>query len=172
MAAPAGAQVGAVSIELRIKAAFLYNFARFIEWPAHVLEQQPATIVVGILGRDPFGTILEQTFRDKTVHGRTFEVRRIRSVPEITECHIVYVSPSEHRNVDSIVLAAAEGGVLTVSHLDEFAERGGMINFVLEDNRIRFEVNLLAAQQAGFRFHAQLLQLARAVHREIRRREK
>jgi hypothetical protein len=149
--------------EYEVKAAFLYNFARFVEWPAAALHDPGAPFVIAILGRDPFGSILDETVAGKTVAGRPIEVHRVPRVDDCRNAQIVYVSPSEHLNTAAILKALERPGVLTVGDTDGFAQQGGAINFTVQARRVRFEINPSVAEQAGLKMSSQLLKLATLV---------
>jgi hypothetical protein len=151
--------------EYEVKAAFLYNFARFVEWPATSLRDPDSPFVIAILGRDPFGAILDETVAGKTVAGRPIEVRRVPRVDDARDAQIVFISPSERPNTAAILKALDRPGVLTVGDTDGFAQRGGAINFVLQARKVRFEINPAAAEQAGLKMSSQLLKLATLVAR-------
>jgi len=150
--------------EYQVKAAFLYNFGRFVQWPA----QEEAVFRICVLGEDPFGSALEETLQDKTVHQRKLLARRIERVEEAPGCQILFVSSSEEGHLRQILAALRGRSVLTVSELPRFAERGGMISFRLENNRVRFDINLGATERARLTVSSQLLKLARIVRDEGR----
>ena len=149
--------------EYEVKAAFLYNFARFVEWPAAALHDPGAPFVIAILGRDPFGAVLDETVAGKTVAGRPIEVHRIPRVDDARDAQIVFVAPSERANMAAILKALERPGVLTVGDTDGFALRGGAINFTVQARRVRFEINPAVAEQAGLKMSSQLLKLATLV---------
>lgn len=149
--------------EYEVKAAFLYNFARFVEWPRESGHDPGATFVIAILGHDPFGAVLDETVAGKAVGGRPIEVRRVSRVDEAREAQIVFVAPSERPNTAAILKAIARPGVLTVGDTDGFASQGGAINFTLQARRVRFEINPAAAEQARLKMSSQLLKLATLV---------
>ncbi len=149
--------------EYEVKAAFLYNFARFVEWPAEAGHDPAAPFVIAVLGHDPFGPILDETVAGKTVGGRPIEVRRVSRPDEAREAQIVFVSPSERPNVAAILKALERPGVLTVGDTDGFAVQGGAINFTVHARRVRFEINPAAAEQARLKMSSQLLKLATLV---------
>jgi hypothetical protein len=149
--------------EYEVKAAFLYNFARFVEWPAEAGQVPGTPFVIAILGRDPFGAVLDETVAGKTVGGRPIEVRRVPRVDEARDAQIVFVSPSERANVAAILKALERPGVLTVGDTDGFATHGGAINFTVQARRVRFEINPSVAEQAGLKMSSQLLKLATLV---------
>ena len=149
--------------EFEVKAAFLYNFARFVEWPAETGHDAGTPFVIAILGRDPFGAVLDDTVAGKTVGGRPIEVRRIARADEARDAQIVFVSPSERPNTAAILKALERPGILTVGDTDGFASQGGAINFTVQARRVRFEINPTAAEQARLKMSSQLLKLATLV---------
>lgn len=161
-AAPLPAQNDASMPEDDIKAAFLFSFAKFIEWPPRAGED--AALVVGVLGRDGFAATLEQTVRGKTVNGKPLVVKRLARPQEALGCHVVFIGGGDRNRVKQILSALPASGVLTVGEAEQFAQWGGIINFVKETNRIRFEINADAATRAGLRISSRVLQLARVVH--------
>ncbi|MFH1688319.1 MAG: YfiR family protein [bacterium] len=156
-------QDGAHPSEYEVKAAYLYNFAKFVQWPSEALPDS-ATIVIGILGDDPFGAILEQTIRDKVVRGRGLKVFHAGTLDQAVDCHILFIGESEGGRLESILDRLAERSVLTVSDMDSFAEQGGMIGFEIQNKNIRFEINLLAAKVARLNVSSRLLDVAVRVY--------
>ena len=151
----------AAPTEYEVKAAFLYNFARFVEWPVEGERAEP--FVIAILGRDPFGAVLDETVAGKTVAGRPIQVKRATRVDEVSDAHIVFVSSSENKDLPTILKALDRPGVLTVGDMDGFAQRGGAINFTMQSRRVRFEINPTRAEQAHLKMSSQLLKLATLV---------
>lgn len=147
--------------EYQVKAAFLYNFAKFVEWPAGAFETAQAPFLVCVLGADPFGTDLERTLKNEKIGGREINVRRIKRVQEREGCHILFVSKSERDSLPQILGALKNAAVLTVSEFDSFTQLGGMINLYVEDRRIRFEINVAPAENAGLKISSKLLKLAK-----------
>jgi len=161
--APAGAQPLAISAhEYQVKAAFLYNFFRFVEWPANNGDAK-APVVIVVFGRDPFGPALYQAVRGKNLNGRPFEVRRTSQISEVLPCHLVFVSAQERRRTPELVKALEGAGVLTVGEADDFLEQGGAVRFATEDNKVRFVINLEAVRRSGLKISSRLLSLARVV---------
>ena len=147
--------------EYQLKAAFLYHFAQFTEWPDKAFEKPSSPLVIGVLGDNPFGQLLEQTLRGKTLLQRPVVYRTIRSLDEATNnCHILFISSSEKKRLTEICMALQNRTVLTVSEVEGFLEAGGMIDFVRQGNKIRFQINDSAAKAAGLRIRAKLLSLA------------
>jgi hypothetical protein len=149
--------------EYEVKAAFLYNCAKFVRWPATVFAGPEAPLVIGILGEDPFGEVLDETVRNRVVQDRRIVIRRLASIKDAARCHLLFISTSEIERLPGILRTVHQTAVLTVSEIDRFAERGGIIYPYVEDKRIRFEVNLSAANMAGLSISSQLLKLARRV---------
>jgi uncharacterized protein DUF4154 len=160
----AGAVAGWSSTpEYQVKAAFLYNFAKFVEWPAGAAGPT-APIVICVIGHDPFGAVLDQTVQSKTINGRPLAVKRPADPAGLRSCRILFVGSSEGDQLPGLLKMAERAGILTVGDMDGFPRMGGMIGFVLEDNKVRFEVNVDAVERARIRISSQLLQLARVVH--------
>jgi hypothetical protein len=147
--------------EYEVKAAFLYNFARFVEWPPDRLRAEP--FVIAVLGHDPFGPVLDETVSGKMVAGRPIQVKRASRVDEVRDAQIVFVSASENKDLPAILKALDKPGVLTVGDVDGFAERGGAINVTVQSRRVRFEINPTQAEQAHLKMSSQLLKLATLV---------
>jgi hypothetical protein len=148
--------------EYELKAAFVYNFARFVEWPAHSFKEPSDPIKVCILGENPFGRALDNALQGKVVDSRTFIVEQISDSRHAIGCHILFVSASERKRVPAI-LESVTSGVLTVGDLDGFAAQGGVVNFTLEAGKVRFEINVAAAGQQGLRVSSKLLSVAKIV---------
>jgi hypothetical protein len=146
--------------EYQLKAAFLFNFAKFVEWPPEAFAEARSPIVIGILGENPFGGDLERTIRNKTISNRSLAVKEIRSLAEATNCHLLFISTSEKQRLPEIIQGLRGASVLTVGETERFTEAGGMINFVLEGNKIRFRINDEAAKSAGLKISSKLLSLA------------
>jgi hypothetical protein len=154
------------SSEYLIKAGFIFNFAKFVEWPQTTFAQPDSPIVIGILGTDPFGAIIDHIVQDKKIGGRGFVVKRLKwgtDLKDLKECKILFVGASERVHIDELVQIVKGLPILTVGETPGFAEHGGVIRFILEDNRVRFEVNVEAARQAGITISSRLLTLARII---------
>jgi YfiR/HmsC-like len=149
--------------DYQVKAVYLMNFARFVEWPDKLgMRQDSFTICV--FGPDPFGRTLDTMLAGETIAGRGAVAKRVSTPQDFSDCRILFVSSAETGSLSRIVEAANKQGVLTVSDLPHFAGRGGMIQFVTDDKRVRFEVNLTAAQRAGLTLSSELLKVATLVH--------
>ena len=151
------------SKEYQIKAAFLFNFAQFVEWPSAAFADSQTPISIGVLGDDPFGAVLDQTVQGETIHSRKLVVQRSRRLEDLKGCHLLFISKSEKSRVGDILSGLGSSSVLTVSETESFARRGGIINFYLDGNKVRFEINAQAAQQKGIKISSQLLKLGKAV---------
>lgn len=152
LSAPLQAQLA----EYEIKAAFLFNFAKFVTWP----EEPPGNMMLCIIGNDPFGQALD-VLADKEVHGKPLQIRQIASAEAGAGCHILFVSRSETSQLEKLfAFFNQESGLLTVSDISNFAARGGMIELLLEGNKVRFAINVSAARNAGLGMSSKLLQLA------------
>ena len=154
------------SSEYLIKAGFIYNFAKFVEWPATAFADADSPIVIGVIGVDPFGSLIDRIVEDKKIGSHGFVVRRFRwgkDLKDLKDCKILFVSPSEKGHMDEILQMVKGLPILTVGETPGFAERGGMIRFTLEDNRVRFEVNVEAARQVNLNISSRLLTLAKII---------
>jgi YfiR/HmsC-like len=149
--------------EYQVKAAFLYNFAKFVEWPPGGFSDASAPLRICVLGQDPFGQELRNITNEKTVNGRKLQIDHMVDVHLARTCHILFIASSEKTQLNRILEGVRGSYVLTVGDTKGFAELGGMINFVLEKNRVQFEVNHKAAEQAGLKISSKLLNVAKLV---------
>jgi hypothetical protein len=147
--------------EYEIKAAFLYNFVKFVEWPNEVLPET-SDITVCVLGGEPSVEPLE-SINGKTVRGRRLSVRRIRAITNVESCHVLFISSSEEGRLPQVMQNLHGSSVLTVGEMERFIASGGIINFVVERNKVRFEINPTSAERARLKLSSQLLSLARVV---------
>lgn len=157
-----GAQGGASS-EYQVKAAFLYHFAQFVEWPPEAFKDADSPVTYCTVGDDPFQGALDSSLNGKALGARRFRVWHLKQAEQAEGCHVLFIGGRDKKSIPS-TLASVEGkATLTVGETDGFAQDGGMIGFCLEDNKIRFEINLGAAQRAKLKISARLLALARKV---------
>ena len=147
------------SREYMIKAAFLYNFAKFIEWPSNTFEDSKSPVRLCVLGKNPFGIALE-SIEGKPIHGRKLIIERLNNTKEIKICHILFISESEKKQLDFILENIKDLNILTIGDTKNFARLGGIINFTMVKKKIRFEINLDAANRAGLKISSKLLKLA------------
>lgn len=151
--------------EYEVKAAFLFQFTRFVEWPPTMFPDAEAPLVVGVLGQDPFGDHLRSAFQGRTAQGRQIVVRHVRHGQQLQQCHLLFVSASEEARIPDLLRTVGTAGVLTVGDSPGFAEAGGAVNFVIEAARVKLEVNMRAAERARIRISSKMLTLARIVDR-------
>jgi hypothetical protein len=146
--------------EYEVKAAFLYNFAKFVEWPSGRGDEP---FVVAVVGDDPFGEALERTLAGKTVSDRRLVVRRAPAVEDVTGADIVFVSSSESARLPQVLKHLEGTPTLTVGEMDDFVGRGGMVGFRVLDDIVRFDVNLDRVSKARLKMSSQLVRIARRV---------
>jgi len=152
------------SSEYLIKAGFIYNFGKLVEWPGSAFPQPTSPIVIGILGNDTFAATLEHVVEGKKIDARPFVVKRLRWRKDFNcSCHILFIAAAETMHAEDAILAQKNTPVLTIAERAGFARRGGVINFTLEDSKVRFEVNVDAARQVGLNISSRLLSLAKIV---------
>ena len=146
--------------EYEVKAAYLYNLGRFVEWPQDVPAGQANEFAICVLGRDPFGSALDSTISGESIDGKRVVARRISKVDAAPGCRVLFISSSENTRLNEILAAVSRESVLTVSDFPHFLQQGGMVQFVLLEERVRFEVNLAAAEQARLSLSSELLKVA------------
>jgi len=145
--------------ESQVKAAYLFNFGKFVHWPVASLSQTDS-LEICVLGKNPFGSVLDATVKGETIGGKSVTSRTVPSLRDGAACNIVYVSMSEEGRLSSILSEAKQLSALTVSDIPHFAQRGGMIEFVNQEGRIRFEVNAAALVEARLTVSSELLKVA------------
>jgi hypothetical protein len=149
--------------DYQVKAAFLLNFTKFIEWPASAFEEANSALSICLLGDDPFNGLLEKLVEGEAVNGHKLVVRSIRQVPKSRSCQVLFINKPE-KEIPAI-LAETGNGVLTVSDREGFLRDGGMIAFVIQSRHVRFDINLRAASRATLSLSARLLNVARLVQK-------
>jgi hypothetical protein len=162
-APPAWGQPGGTT-GYEVKIAFLFNFAKFIEWPASSFATSQSPFAICVLGLNPFGNILDETLQGQMIGDRPLAVRRLKEKSEARSCQIVFVSTSESPHLADIVGTLRGANVLLVGETNGFAASGGTIEFTLEDDHVRFAINTDAAARSGLKFSSKLLALAKLVH--------
>ncbi|HEX4004261.1 MAG TPA: YfiR family protein [Candidatus Acidoferrales bacterium] len=160
---PARAAQGNPS-EYQLKAAFVYNFAKFVDWPPKTYSNPQSPFAICILGDDPFGSLIDDALQGKTVADHPVVIRREKDATAARHCQIVFVSASEKHRLPEILEALKGANILIVGDFDGFAARGGTIELTLQDSRVRFAINPTAADDAGLRISSKLLALATIVH--------
>jgi YfiR/HmsC-like len=149
--------------EYQVKAAYLFNFLKFVEYPGESFTDPLAPIVIGVVGDDPFGGALPQVVIGKTVQGRDLVIHVYRTGEELRGAHILFISSSERKRLPMILSRLRGASVLTVSDTEGFLEAGGMIQFLNESGRVRFAINVDATGRAKLKMSSKLLGLARVV---------
>jgi hypothetical protein len=147
----------------QIEAVFLYNFAKYVDWPAAAFSEAAAPLTIGVLGTDPFGDNLQHAVEGKTIKGRPFVLRHLTVDSDLRCCQILFISHSAAADMEKILERAAALPILTVGEDDAFAQNGGIIDFVLKDAKVRLEIDLPAARQAGLTISSRLLAVADTV---------
>jgi hypothetical protein len=149
--------------EYEVKAAYLYNFGRFVDWPQEAPPTRASDFQICVLGEDPFGAALDSTISGEKIDGKNVSARRVSKIDEAAECRILFISLSERAQIKAMLSTLAKSSILTVSDEPQFIQKGGMVQFVLADGRVRFEINVGAARQAGLSLSSDLLKVAARV---------
>jgi len=161
-----GATAGQTSpTEYDVKAAYLFNFGKFVKWPAAKQARRGEPFNICVLGQDRFGGALERVTSGEAINGSPVGIRRLTTPEEAASCQIVFVDKSEERRMPMLLPQLERANVLTVSDMPGFSDHGGMIQFLLAGDRVRFEVNLSAAEKAGLSLSSDLLKVAAKVRR-------
>jgi len=163
LGAPAFGTDHAISKEYQLKAAFLYNFSKFVQWPPGRFSNETSPIVIAVLGDSPFGDELENSVRGRLVNGRPIVVKiidRLENLYANGSAHVLFVEAKEERLLEGSLDSLRRANILTVGETRKFAAMGGVITFVLSEDKVRFEINRTAGEQAGLKINAQLLKLA------------
>jgi len=151
--------------EYQVKAAYLLNFGKFVKWPPLAAADKNETFAACVLGPDPFGATLDSTLAGETLDNKPVVIRRISKPQDAADCRILFISSTEGKRLKEILTAIDQASVLTVSDMPGFSRRGGMIEFVLEGSRVRFEINLARAENAKLSLSSELLKVAATVRR-------
>jgi hypothetical protein len=149
--------------EYQVKAVFLFNFSRFVEWPASAFPSVDAPFVLGVFGADPFGTDLDEVIKGEAVNGRPLVVRRVQTPAEAAGCQILFIPRSEDRHLRDVLSAVDRHSTLTVSDVPGTAQRGVMIRLVTEQGRVRMRINVDSARDADLTISSNLLRAAQIV---------
>ena len=151
------------SVTAKIEAAFIVQFSKYVSWPAHCFSSSTAPVIIGILGRDPFGTKIDRISRSFDANGRGVEVRRLADPEKAKTCHILFISNPQSTTMESIAHILTGRPVLLVSHSKDFLVRGGMVNFVTLGRKIRFDINLANSRNSGIKISSKLLKISHQV---------
>src|SRR6266498_3946449 len=149
--------------EYDLKATFLYHLAQFVDWPPKAFPTEETPLVIGILGTDPFGKVLDEIIQGEVIKNRKLTVERYRVVEEVKNCHILFISQSEAGHLDQIFSSLKARNILTVGDTEGFAQRGGIVRFRTENNKIRLRINIDAAKAANLTISSKLLRAAELV---------
>jgi hypothetical protein len=166
------------SREYQVKAAFLYNFIQFVDWPKEKMGDGNEPIIIGVIGKDPFGDAFDPIV-DKEIQGKKLLVKRFmafeelkktgekdkslldREIESLRKCHLLFICSSEDKSISEILNSVKDHSVLTIGEVQGFLEAGGIINFVMEEKKVRFEISITAAKSAKLKIRSQLLKLAK-----------
>jgi hypothetical protein len=154
---------GNASSEHQVKAAFLFHFAQFVEWPPAAFKSADSPLTYCTVGGDPFRGALDASLNEKTINGRPVRVLHFEHAQEVQGCQILFIGTTEKKYITATLASLKGAPVLIVGETEHFAQDGGMIGFFLEDNKVRFEINLDAAEHAKLKISARLLALAKTV---------
>jgi hypothetical protein len=149
--------------EYRVKAAFLFHFAQLVDWPPDALSGAGNSLYLCTLAEDPFQGALESTVEGKTIGKRVIHIRHLDQSVEMRKCHVLFLGKAQGKRTRALVAALRNAPVLTVGETSDFLADGGMIAFLLDENRVRFDINLAASQSAGLTIGSRLLVLAKNV---------
>jgi YfiR/HmsC-like len=163
LAATGNLRASSTAEEYSIKAAFLFHFAQFVEWPEGAFRKADSPLVYCTIGEDPFQGLLDATLKDKTIGAHAFQIRHLKQIQDAEGCHLVFVGEGEKKQILAALAVLKGSPILTVGESERFVQEGGIIAFCLEENKIRFEINLEAAEKANLKISSRLLALAKTV---------
>lgn len=149
--------------EYQIKAAFVFNFTQFVEWPAQSFSTPQSPAVIGIIGKDPFGNYLEETIAGETINKHPLVIQHFNTVEEVTNCHILFVNINDKAKLQSIIEKLKGKSILTISDNNSFTKLGGMIRLYTRDDKINIQVNLEETKAGNLTISSKLLKLAEIV---------
>jgi len=169
-AAEPGAQEqrSSTALEYKVKAAYLFNFVKYVEWPAGAFTSPDEPYLIGVLGEDPFGEIVEKTVADRLVNKRKVIVLRSKQIEKLKTCHVVFIAVSEKNRIGAILASYKSAPILTVSEMERFIQSGGMIAFAYEKETIRFDVDWDQAEENKLKISSRMLASARTVYSKQR----
>lgn len=150
--------------EYEVKAAFLFNFSKFIEWPSAAFENNQSPVIIGLVGENSMEEILTTLVKGEKVKNRAISIRRFSANDDLTPCHLLFVSRSEGNRTKAILDRLKKRCILTIGEMDDFLKLGGMISFVIVQENVRFDINQKALEQAGLKASSRLLAVARSVN--------
>ena len=158
-----GSTQGQITAEYQVKAAYLCNFTKFVEWPPGTFPAQDTALTIGIVGEDPFGQALDAEALSVTTNGHRIVVQRLHWDQNLRQCQVIFIGRTEKKHLGPILSSLKGASVLTVSEIENFLSSGGMIGLIFDADRIRFEINLDPAADSHLRISSKLLSLARTV---------
>ena len=147
--------------EYKVKAAFLYNFTKFIDWPETAFKNSDDPFIIGIIGDDPFGAYLDETVEGEKIGTHPIKVKRFREIRNVSGCHMLYINSNDQEWVGNVLSYAAGKNILTVGDAASFNKWGGIIRFYNEENKIRLEINLNRYKEAQLNISSKLLSVAK-----------
>jgi hypothetical protein len=150
----------AATSEYQLEAVFLFNFTQFVEWPATVFERPDSPLAICVLGEDPFGDMLDNIVRDESVSGHPIIINRYRDASMVNHCHILFFSRSEMQSFKPVLQSLKNSSVLTVAGFEGFALSGGIIRFLVVENKLRLRINMIAMRDAKLEISSKLLRQA------------
>lgn len=165
----ASAAAQSTASEYEVKAAFLFNFVKYVEWPPKSLPEKDTPYIIGVLGDDPFFdakalvNYLDVAVKDKAINNRKLVIQRASRISNLKDCHLVFIARSERNRLKEIVALCQANNILTVSEIEEFCAQNGIINFFAQGGKVRFEINPDAAEQSSLRVSSKLLNVAKIV---------
>lgn len=165
LVSPGSLTANSTAEEYSIKAAFLFHFAQFVDWPPEAFKEASSPLTYCTLGEDPFRGALDASLSGKTIGARPLQVRHLKHAQEIQGCHVLFIGEGEKKQLPTVLGMVKASPVLIVGESEHFAQDGGMIGFCLEENKIRFEINLEAGERARLKISSKLLILAKTVIR-------
>ena len=161
--APLGFCGDAMFTEYQVKALFLMNFTKYVDWPAGTFAQTNAPIIIGVYGENHFGDDLQKAVAGREVNGRSIVIRQLDGTNDLVKCQVLFISRSEEKNQGQILHQLKVSPVLTVGESEQFIAQGGTINFAMKGGKVRLEINVPAAQQANLQLSSKLLSVADVV---------
>ena len=156
-------QDSSIPLEYQVKAAVLYKFVRYVEWPQDVLPDTLDTITIGVLGESPITDALRASVEGKEIGGYKVVIRHFGDLADLDFCHMLFIGRSEKENLKKALRRLQGWSTLTVGDAEGFAEKRGMINLVIVENKVRFEINMEAAEEAKLKISSKLLRLGKIV---------
>jgi hypothetical protein len=165
---PAVHLAAAALAEYEAKAGFLYHYGWFVTWPATTVQGRDYPFIIGVLGANPFGSVLDEVMRGKTIREHPVVIKYYRRIEDAVSSHILFISASEEPRLPFILQVLDGASVLTVSDLERFTERGGMIALRIMDKKVHFDINVEATERVGLKMSSQLLKLAKVIHGTLR----